>query len=411
MEVRGFKSFYEKTEVVFPEQITSIVGPNGCGKSNLSDAIHWVLGEQRVRVLRGESMQDVIFNGAENRKPLGMAEVTLVLRRDPSKPVLTGPELPLLDHEAPPEKLEEPDPATGEPAAEIEPEDPTSSDVSAETMAEAAGGNGQPARAAAGEPEPSAPSRVEAPVPSGIEAGNGSGDSLLEHRWPERITVTRRLFRSGESEYRLDGARCRLRDVQDLLRRVAIGSGVSTIIEQGKIAQMVSSRPKERRILIEEAAGIAGFKVKKREATLKLEATEANLVRLEDIISEVRRQINSLKRQASKARRYQRLMEQRRRLARIHLTHRQREIDSRLGTLRGEAAAFQDREAGARLLLSGPPAVPAQALRTRGHRPGTGLLRRRREPAHSDARCRALLSSDERALAGANRSDGWPFQG
>ncbi|MEE9126074.1 MAG: AAA family ATPase, partial [Planctomycetota bacterium] len=318
MEIRGFKSFSDKTDILFPQKITAVVGPNGCGKSNISDAIHWVLGEQRVRVLRGDTMQDVIFNGSETRKPQGMAEVSLTFTRDPSKPPPSA-EAPLF--------IDQAEQGNGNGSAED------------------AGGNGQGAGGLAVQGNEG----QDIPGAGGAEVdqSNGQGARALEERWPESLKLTRRLFRTGESDYLIDGNRCRLRDIQDLLRRIAVGSGASTIIEQGKIAQMVSSRPKDRRLLIEEAAGIAGFKAKKREATLKLEATEANLVRLDEIIGEVRRQINSLKRQASKARRYQRLMEERRRLARVHILHRSGELDGRLGGLRGQATEFQDRDASA----------------------------------------------------------------
>jgi chromosome segregation protein len=306
MEIHGFKSFCDRTEVVFPVRITAVVGPNGCGKSNISDAIHWVLGEQRVRTLRGEKMEDVIFNGAERRKPLGMAEVSLFLALDPN----TEP-LPAIEMEA----------------------------------------------ASSADPADALPAPPDGSVPSGPEdLGAGLGPeallSLAAGAWPESIRITRRLFRDGQSDYLLDGARCRLRDVQDVLRRVSVGSGASSIIEQGKVDQIVASKPKDRRVLIEEAAGIAGFKAKKREAMLKLEATEANLVRLEDILGEVRRQIGGTKRQAAKARRYRRLMEERRHLERISFRQRGEELATRLATLDAELRASQDEEAASSARLA-----------------------------------------------------------
>ena len=307
MEIHGFKSFCDRTEVVFPVRITAVVGPNGCGKSNISDAIHWVLGEQRVRTLRGEKMEDVIFNGAERRKPLGMAEVSLYLALDPN----------------------------AKPLAPIEMEAATSAEPAYLPPA----------------------SGVDGSVPGGEEdLGGGRGPeallSLAAGAWPEAIRITRRLFRDGQSDYLLDGARCRLRDLQDVLRRVSVGSGASSIIEQGKVDQIVASKPKDRRVLIEEAAGIAGFKAKKREAMLKLEATEANLVRLEDILGEVRRQIGGTKRQAAKARRYRRLMEERRNLERISFRQRGEELAARLATLAEELRSSQDEEAAAAARLA-----------------------------------------------------------
>ncbi len=213
LEIAGFKSFSDRTELSFPEGITAVVGPNGCGKSNLGDAINWVLGEQSPRMLRGREMADVIFSGTESRRPLGMAEVSLVFR----------------------------------------------------------------------------------------------GAEALPHDEQGRITVTRRLFRSGESEYRLNGARARLMDIQEVLRLGRVGARTYATIEQGRIDQVLNAKPKERRGLIEDAAGISGYKHKRRLAELRLDATQANLLRVHDIVQEVERQINSLKRQAARARRYRRL--------------------------------------------------------------------------------------------------------
>jgi chromosome segregation protein len=213
MQISGFKSFSETTEVVFPDGITAVVGPHGCGKSNIGDAINWVLGEQSAKMLRGSSMQDVIFNGSEARKPQGMAEVSLHL------------------------------------------------------------------------------------------AGRVNGDGGAA----KHITITRRLYRDGESDYLLNGAKSRLRDIQDLLREERVGAQTYATIEQGRIDQILNAKPKDRRLIIEEAAGVAGFKHKRRLAELKLEATNANLLRVNDIVVEVARQIGSLKRQAAKARRYGRL--------------------------------------------------------------------------------------------------------
>lgn len=397
MEIRGFKSFPDKTVVLFPQKITAVVGPNGCGKSNISDAIHWVLGEQRVSVLRGENMQDVIFNGSEGRKPQGMAEVSLTFTRDLFKP-------------APSAKVPQfVDPAEGDAAFQ---------DLSADGNGDQ-GAHGE-GNGSAGAPDPCEGARPEragmleqgdgeisdpkdVPEEGDVHSSSDNGDEArgLEERWPESLKITRRLFRSGESDYLIDGNRCRLRDIQDLLRRIAVGSGASTIIEQGKIAQMVSSRPKDRRLLIEEAAGISGFKAKRREAMLKLEATEANLVRLDDIIGEVRRQINSLKRQASKARRYQRLMEERRRLARVHILHRSGELDGRLGGLRGESAEFQEREAAAAADLARAQAR-AEELRARLDE-GERELTEGRDAIHG---LDLAVDREERSLVGARQQAG-----
>ncbi len=216
IELLGFKSFYERSEIkVNDSGITAVVGPNGCGKSNISDAIAWVLGEQRARSLRGDKMEDVIFSGTGRRSALGMAEVTINL---------------------------------------VDDEPPHS--------------NGGP--------------------PPG----------------PIEMTVQRRLFRSGESQYLLNGRPCRLRDIQDLFLGTGLGPNSYAIIEQGRIGQLLSARPSDRRTLIEEAAGVTKFKAKRKLAESRLGAAENNLSRVKDILVEVERQRNSLRRQAGKARRY-----------------------------------------------------------------------------------------------------------
>src|ERR1019366_2622360 len=225
VELQGFKSFCERTELRFHgEGIAGIVGPNGCGKSNISDAISWVLGEQSAKSLRGTRMEDVIFAGTQDRKALGMASVTMTL---------IDPEI------YQPHVIHKPQAAEG----------------------------GQPPK---------------------------SGE----------VTITRRLFRSGESECLIDGRIARLRDIQDLFMGTGLGPESYAIIEQGRIGQILSSKPQDRRGVIEEAAGITRFKTRKRLAEAKLEGAKQNLARVYDILEEVTRQVNSLKRQASKAKRY-----------------------------------------------------------------------------------------------------------
>jgi chromosome segregation protein len=227
VEIQGFKSFVDRTEMKFPGSgIAGIVGPNGCGKSNLSDAMSWVLGEQSAKSLRGTRMEDVIFAGTRDRKPLGLASVTMTLM------------------------------------------DPAAEEVHV---------NGN---------------------------GNGNGHAPAK---PSEVTITRRLFRSGESEYLIDGKQARLRDIQDLFIGTGLGPESYAIIEQGRIGQILSNKPQDRRAIIEEAAGIGKFKTKKRLAEAKLEGAKQNLSRVFDILEEVGRQANSLKRQASKARRYEEL--------------------------------------------------------------------------------------------------------
>jgi chromosome segregation protein len=236
VEIQGFKSFFDKTEMKFPGSgIAAVVGPNGCGKSNLSDAISWVLGEQSAKSLRGARMEDVIFAGTRDRKPLSMAAVTMTLM-DP----------------------------TGDHGHHLGDQ------------------NGH-----------------------GIGNGNG-GNGNADHK-PSEVTITRRLFRSGESEYLIDGKSARLRDIQDLFIGTGLGPESYAIIEQGRIGQILSNRPQDRRAIIEEAAGVGKFKTKKRLAEAKLEGAKQNLARVFDILEEVGRQVNSLKRQASKAKRYEEL--------------------------------------------------------------------------------------------------------
>ncbi|MGH0032502.1 MAG: chromosome segregation protein SMC [Myxococcota bacterium] len=218
LELHGFKSFVDKTTVRFQPGITAVVGPNGCGKSNVVDAMRWVMGEQSPRRLRGRGMDDVIFAGSEGRSPVGMAEVVLTF--DNSK------------------------------------------------------GDAPPAYAAFSE-----------------------------------IQISRRLYRTGESEYLLNKAPSRLRDIQDFFRDTGVGTKGYTIVEQGRVAEIVSAKAEERRALIEEAAGIGKYKARRREAESKIGSTEQNLLRVTDVLGEIKRQIGSIERQAKKAARYKRLRE------------------------------------------------------------------------------------------------------
>jgi len=220
LTVLGFKSFADRTSLNFQPGVTAIVGPNGCGKSNVSDAIRWVLGEQSAKALRGGEMADVIFNGADSRKSLSMAEVSLTI-----------------------------------------------SGVDDEHLSAA-----------------------------GVEIAYNE------------VTLTRRVFRDGSSEYFLNKTPCRLKDIQQLFMGTGVGRTSYSIMAQGNITQILSSKPEDRRMIFEEAAGITKFKTQKKEALRKLEATEQNLLRVADLIREVKRQIGSLQRQAGKARRYKQLM-------------------------------------------------------------------------------------------------------
>jgi chromosome segregation protein len=250
LELFGFKSFADKTIFNFHEGVTAIVGPNGCGKSNLLDAIRWVLGEQSAKSLRGGEMADVIFNGTDSRKPLGFAEVSL-----------------------------------------------TFTDCMAEL---------------------------------GVD-------------WHD-VRVTRRVFRDGNSEYFLNKTPCRLRDIQGLFADTGVARAAYSMMEQGKIDMLLSSRPEDRRAVFEEAAGITKYKTQKREALRKLEATEANLLRIGDVIKEVKRQIGSLQRQAGKARRYQALHADLRVLDTHHSRKQLDVLERNLAACRAEITKFSDTE-------------------------------------------------------------------
>lgn len=255
LEISGFKSFADRAVLAFQPGITGIVGPNGCGKSNVVDAMRWCMGEQAPRRLRGKGMEDVIFGGAELRGAIGMAQVVLTFDNS----------------------------------------------------------EGRAPAAFAGYPE---------------------------------IQVARRLYRSGESEYLINKTPCRLRDVHDFFRDTGIGTRGYTIVEQGQIASIVSAKPEDRRHLIEEAAGIGKYKARRQEAERKLEATEQNLLRVSDVLGEIRRQIASLERQARKAARYKRL-QARVKLLELSLAADDRrellaeieEAGQRLAVLRGEVEA------------------------------------------------------------------------
>lgn len=213
VEIHGFKSFSDRIEMDFPAGVTAVVGPNGCGKSNVVDAIRWALGEQSPKQLRGKAMEDIIFNGSEGRKPQGMAEVTVTFSNE----------------------------------------------------------NGRP---------------------------------LPEYLNFSEIAITRRLFRSGESEYCINKVPCRLKDITDLFLGTGVGSRAYSIVEQGKMEFVLNAKPEERRILIEEAAGVTKYRDRKAAALRKMEATQQNLLRLGDVIAEIKRQLNSLNRQAKKAERF-----------------------------------------------------------------------------------------------------------
>ncbi len=332
LQILGFKSFCDRTELKFHgEGIAAIIGPNGCGKSNIADAISWVLGEQSAKTLRGSRMEDVIFSGTRDRNPTGMAEVSLTLI-DPE--IYAGP-----DTNAPTE-IEIQDELPGE-------EDWDEAEVRAQSAAET--------ERAVEEAQPGKTEEVEGEAAAQATAAEASANESLtnppanppavavsgpvvvlkirrrkfnqhQHHAGE-ISVTRRLFRSGDSEYLLNGKLCRLRDIQELFMGTGLGPESYALIEQGRIGQILSSRPTDRRSIIEEAAGITKFKTRKRLAEARLEDAKTNLNRINDIFEEVTRQMNSLKRQASKAERYARLRDEMRAKLRVVLASKFTQMD------------------------------------------------------------------------------------
>src|SRR6185369_12061912 len=293
LEITGFKSFADYTEILFTgDGITAVVGPNGCGKSNVADAIAWVLGEQRVKHLRGGAMQDVIFQGSRNRAPSGMAEVVMHMVRDETvehEPDIEDIDSTLEQIDDRLVTLDEILPAESQAQSEVveinvveSSSDPVVATVAAE---------GQSATQAA-QPKHS------------IKRHWRRRNLALEFAPGEAVSVTRRLYRSGESEYLLNDKLCRLRDIQDLFSGTGLAGGHYAIIEQGRIGQILSAKPMDRRTIIEEAAGITKFRVRQRATEARLESARGNLSRITDIVSEIDRQVNSLRRQAAKARRY-----------------------------------------------------------------------------------------------------------
>ena len=326
LEISGFKSFPERAELAFDTGVTAIVGPNGCGKSNVIDAITWVLGEQSARTLRGERMEDVIFSGSDARRPTATAEVRLQLSQ------VTAALASL-------RKLEF-----------------GNGHTHSEGNGGHSNGNGNGNRNGNGN---GLATRIKA-----HQAGNAHGDALgvvmtdLDHEFDDApsivrdIEVARRLYRSGESEYLIDGRVCRLRDIQDLLMDSGIGIKAYAVIEQGKIGQILSARPLERRQLLEEAAGVTKYKSRRRAAQLKLEAAQQNLTRVDDIVYEVEKQRIALKRQAANARRYRRLREELRRWETVQFARRSLTLIQAIDTAQRHLDEARVREQGAGAKLS-----------------------------------------------------------
>ena len=325
IHILGFKSFCDRTEIAVAGTGTAvIVGPNGCGKSNILDAVTWVLGEQSAKSLRGTHMQDVIFAGTRDRKPLGMAEVTITMV-DPEAyigPMAVEPEV-VIDNDGPMDWDE----------AELR----RKRAAEAEEMAAAQ----QPGHSIDEDEAEEAQASNEGPQAVVLKIRRRKF-----HRTPAQkgeVVITRRLFRTGESEYLLNGKLCRLRDIQDIFMGTGLGPESYAIIGQERIGQLLSSKPHDRRAIIEEAAGITRFKTKKRLAELRLESAKQNLARVDDIFEEVTRQMNSLKRQAAKAERFAAVRDELRGRLRVVLSSRMALMDADQVNLEKQIAALSER--------------------------------------------------------------------
>jgi chromosome segregation protein len=335
IHILGFKSFCDRTELTVPGTgIAVVVGPNGCGKSNILDGVSWVLGEQSAKSLRGSNMQDVIFAGTRDRKALGMAEVTLTL--------------------VDPEAYEGPVPVEAE--VEVEHDEPSDWDEDEMRRVRASEAEEIIAAEQPGQVLENHSAGSEAfPAPQSSSVSEGPQAVVLRIRRrkfqqaPQKgeVMITRRLFRTGESEYLLNGKLCRLRDIQDIFMGTGLGPESYAIIGQERIGQLLSSKPHERRAIIEEAAGITRFKTRKRLAELRLESAKQNLARVDDIFEEVTRQMNSLKRQAAKAERFAAVRDELRSRLRVVLASRMSLMDADQARLDGEIAALTEQINGA----------------------------------------------------------------
>src|ERR1039458_7709101 len=333
IHILGFKSFCDRTEVaVAGTGIAVVVGPNGCGKSNILDGVSWVLGEQSAKSLRGSHMQDLIFAGTRDRRPLGMAEVTLTMI-DPDAyegPVPVTPEVEI-DHDGPADWDE--DEMRRQRAAEAE-------EIIASEQP------GQTIEGEAGE-KPAAPETKNDGAEQNFSQQQGVVLKIRRrkfHNAPQKgeVVITRRLFRTGESEYLLNGKLCRLRDIQDIFMGTGLGPESYAIIGQERIGQLLSSKPYERRATVEGAAGVTRFKTRKRLAELRLESAKQNLARVDDIFEEVTRQMNSLKRQAAKAERFAAVRDELRGRLRVVLASRMALMDADQARLEQEISSLSE---------------------------------------------------------------------
>ena len=385
LEIAGFKSFAERAALAFDDGVTAIVGPNGCGKSNVIDAITWVLGEQSARSLRGERMEDVIFSGSDARRPTAAAEVRIQLS-EVTAALANG--------------------ENGLPVAGVR------TRASSGNGAGHGAGNGHGNGHAIGVGSPSPPVGLASAVDlDSMRLDEGNDTDLAEPTISRDVEVARRLYRSGESEYLIDGRVCRLREIQDLLMDSGLGVKAYAVIEQGRIGQILGARPAERRQLLEEAAGVTKYKARRRTAELKLEAAQQNLTRVDDIVFEVEKQRGALKRQAAKARRYRRLRDELRRWQKVHFARRNRLLEGAIETAtrlleearageRGAAAALAALESGRerlRLELTETDGA-ATALRETAHAREIDVERHQQQIEFGKRRATELATALEQGL-------------
>lgn len=314
VEIIGFKSFCDRAVVQIGESITGVVGPNGCGKSNIVDAIRWCMGEQSAKHLRGKAMEDVIFAGSETRGPAPMAEVSLTF----DDVGFSREKLDLARH---------------------------SEEAEAERALEglSEGGEGEPAPAGPPEGERHVWFDAEGkPIPSPVDEANqllADQPAAIDFSHYTEVTITRRLYRDGISNYFINKTPCRLRDITDFFLGTGVGTKAYAIIEQGRIGQIVSARPQDRRAIIEEAAGITKFKAKKKAAEKKLDQTRQNLMRVSDIVSELDKRMGTLRRQAQKAERYRKYKSEVRDIELWKSTHRWLELNGEFQLVGGRLGA------------------------------------------------------------------------
>ena len=295
LEIFGFKSFVDRFVLNFDKNMIGIIGPNGCGKSNVVDSLRWVLGETHAKHLRGGSFDDLIFNGSDSRRQLGMAEVSLTIRPEVEwrARIENGASQPELDPTL--DEINNLDESLSQTILEAEKIDVVIANDTEESIQGDASEIVQ---------------KDEDSISSPLDLVSNKVISIPGLFDASEIQFTRRLYRSGESEYFINKVPCRLRDMQDLYRLIGLGARGLSIVQQGHIGQFISRKPVERRELLEEAAGISGFRTKMEAASRRLEKTDENLSRISDILIEVEKQLKVLRRQSARAKARQSLKDE-----------------------------------------------------------------------------------------------------